>query len=156
LSGFFTGGREMDINTTMSASEKLQTQNAVDMFNKTLAVDGRQPSHELGKDDFLKILIAQMTNQDPTSPLENTEFIAQMAQFSTLEQMTNMSNSFEKLASLMNTTEAQSTLGRTVEIDLGDTTTKGVVEATTRGAHPQVKVNGMYYDMDKVLSVYGE
>ena len=146
----------MDINTTMSASEKLQTQNAVDMFNKTLTVDGRQPSHELGKDDFLKILIAQMTNQDPTSPLENTEFIAQMAQFSTLEQMTNMSNSFEKLASLMNTTEAQSTLGRTVEIDLGDTTTKGVVEATTRGAHPQVKVNGMYYDMDKVLSVYGE
>ncbi len=156
MSGFFTGGREMDINTTMSASEKLQTQNAVDMFNKTLSVDGRQPSHELGKDDFLKILIAQMTNQDPTSPLENTEFIAQMAQFSTLEQMTNMSNSFEKLASLMNTTEAQSTLGRTVEIDLGDTTTKGVVEATTRGAHPQVKVNGMYYDMDKVLSVYGE
>jgi flagellar basal-body rod modification protein FlgD len=156
LSGFFTGGREMDINTTMSASEKLQTQNAVDMFNKTLTVDGRQPSHELGKDDFLKILIAQMTNQDPTSPLENTEFIAQMAQFSTLEQMTNMSNSFEKLASLMNTTEAQSTLGHTVEIDLGDTTTRGIVEATTRGTHPQVKVNGMYYDMDKVLSVYGE
>lgn len=145
----------MDINTSMSASEKLQTQNAVDMFNKTVNVNGRTPSHELGKDDFLKLLIAQMTNQDPTSPLENTEFIAQMAQFSTLEQMTNMGQSFEKLSSLINTTEAQSTLGRTVEIDLGDSTTMGVVEATTRGVHPQVKVNGMYYDMNKVLSVYG-
>ena len=98
--------------------------------------------------------MAQMTNQDPTNPLDNTEFVAQMAQFSTLEQMNNMSNNFEKLASLMNTSEAQNTLGRTVEIDLGDTTTRGVVEATTRGSHPQVKVNGMYYDMDKILSVY--
>ena len=146
----------MNINTTMSASEKLQTQNAVDMFNKSVNENGRQPSHELGKDDFLKILITQMTNQDPTSPLENTEFVAQMAQFSSLEQMTNMAQNFEKLSSLMNTSEAQSTLGKTVEIDLGDTTTKGVVEATTRGNHPQVKVNGMYYDMDKVLSVYNQ
>lgn len=144
----------MEINTAMSASEKMQVQNTVDTFNKSLAVNGRQPSHELGKDDFLKLLMAQMTNQDPTNPLDNTEFVAQMAQFSTLEQMNNMSNNFEKLASLMNTSEAQNTLGRTVEIDLGDTTTRGVVEATTRGSHPQVKVNGMYYDMDKILSVY--
>lgn len=145
----------MDINTTMSASEKVQLDNAVDMFNKTLNANGRQPSHELGKDDFLKILITQMSNQDPTSPMENTEFIAQMAQFSSLEQMTNMSQSFERLTSMINSTEAQSTLGRTVELDLGDTTTTGVVEAMTRGVNPQVKVNGMFYDMSKVRAVYG-
>jgi flagellar basal-body rod modification protein FlgD len=145
----------MDINTTMSASEKVQLDNAVDMFNKTLNANGRQPSHELGKDDFLKILITQMSNQDPTSPMENTEFIAQMAQFSSLEQMTNMSQSFERLTSMINSTEAQSTLGRTVELDLGDTTTTGIVEAMTRGVNPQVKVNGMFYDMNKVRAVYG-
>ena len=145
----------MNIDTTMSAQDKIQLDNTVNMFNKQLNANGRQPSHELGKDDFLKILIAQMSNQDPTSPLENTEFIAQMAQFSSLEQMTNMSKSFERLTTMINSTEAQSTLGRTVEIDVGDTVTHGVVEAMTRGENPQVKVNGVFYDMNKIRAVYG-
>ena len=145
----------MEINTTMSAQEKNMLDLQVDSYNKSLNVTGRTPSHELGKDDFLKILITQMSNQDPTNPLENTEFIAQMAQFSSLEQMTNMAQSFEKLSSLINSSEAQSTLGRTVEIDLGDTSTYGVVEATTRGTNPQVRVNGMFYDMNKIRAIYG-
>ena len=146
----------MEINTTLSAPEKLQVDTTVDMFNKQLNANGRQPSHELGKDDFLKILITQMTNQDPTSPLENTEFIAQMAQFSSLEQMTNMSRSFERLTAMINSTEAQSTLGHTVEVDLGDTVAQGVAEAMTRGMNPQVKVNGTFYDMSKIRAVYGD
>lgn len=139
----------------MSAAEKLQTQNAVDSFNKTLTVNGRKSSNELGKDDFLKILIAQLSNQDPTSPMENTEFIGQMAQFSSLEQMTNMSQSFEKMASFINSSEAQSMLGKTVEIDLGENHVTGSVQAATRGANPQVLVNGMYYNMDQIKAVYG-
>ena len=138
----------------MSASDKSKVDNAVNMFNKSITVNGRQPSQELGKDDFLKILMAQMTNQDPTSPMDNTQFIAQMAQFSSLEQMTNMSTNFEKLASMVNASEAQSLLGRTVEIDLGDTTARGVVEGATRNSNPQIQVNGMFYDMNKVKSVY--
>lgn len=139
----------------MSAAEKFQTQNVVDSFNKTLTANGRKTSNELGKDDFLKILIAQLSNQDPTSPLENTEFIAQMAQFSSLEQMTNMSQNFEKLAGMINSSEAQSLLGKTVELDAGDTSVTGQVQAATRGVQPQVFVNGMYYSMDKVKAVYG-
>ena len=144
-----------DFNPTMSAAEKFQTQTTVDAFNKTLTVNGRKASNELGKDDFLKILIAQLSNQDPTSPMENTEFIGQMAQFSSLEQMTNMSQNFEKMSSFINSSEAQSMLGRTVEIDLGDTSTIGTVEASTRGAEPRVLVNGMYYSMDQIKAVYG-
>lgn len=49
----------------------------------------------LGKDDFMKILITQLQNQDPLSPMEDREFIAQMASFSSLEQMMNMTQMFE-------------------------------------------------------------
>ena len=89
------------INTQMSSADKAKVEQAVDFYNKQNVQNGRKTSHELGKDDFLKLLITQLSNQDPTSPMENTEFISQMAQFSSLEQMTNMSSSFEKMYSLL-------------------------------------------------------
>ncbi|MRH42263.1 flagellar hook assembly protein FlgD [Aquibacillus halophilus] len=52
----------------------------------------------LGKDEFLKILMAQLQNQDPLNPMQDKEFISQMATFSSLEQMMNMSNSIGNLA----------------------------------------------------------
>ncbi|MEK3886972.1 flagellar hook assembly protein FlgD [Bacillus sp. FSL K6-3431] len=54
----------------------------------------------LGKDDFLKILMVQLQNQDPMNPMEDKDFIAQMATFSSLEQMTNMNISIEKMVEL--------------------------------------------------------
>ena len=142
------------LNTTMSASEKAMVDQAVDYYNKQNATTERTVSNELGKDDFLKLLITQLQNQDPTSPMENNEFIAQMAQFSSLEQMTNMSTSFAKMASFISSQEAANTLGKTVELNVGDTTTRGIVEGATRGDNPQILVNGMYYTLDKIAAVY--
>ncbi len=148
------GTKSLSDLAMMSPEEKAKNQMAVDFYNKTLNVNGRKPSQELGKDDFLKLLMAQMTNQDPTSPMENTEFIAQMAQFSSLEQMSNMNQSFQKLQALVNSSEAQSVLGRTVQIEDNGAVSTGVVDAATRGENPQVQVNGVFYNMDRIKAVY--
>lgn len=51
----------------------------------------------LDKNSFLKLLIAQLTNQDPTSPMDSAQFVSQMATFTTLEQTQNMSSAIDKL-----------------------------------------------------------
>lgn len=57
----------------------------------------RTPSPDLGKDEFLKLLMAQIQNQDPANTMDEGEFVSQMATFSSLEQMMNMSKSMELL-----------------------------------------------------------
>ena len=145
----------VNLNTQMSAQEIAKLQMEVDTFNKSLVVDGKTTSQSLGKDDFLKLLIVQMQNQDPTDPMDNTEFIAQMAEFSTLEQMTNMNSNFDKLSSVLTSNSALGTIGKTVQIDLGEPTTQGVVQGITYGNNPQVRVGNMYYDLNKITAVYG-
>ncbi|RUL55802.1 flagellar hook assembly protein FlgD [Lysinibacillus antri] len=63
-------------------------------YKKTTKQTG---TNELGKDAFLQILITQLQNQDPTQPMDDKEFIAQMAQFSSLEQMQNMTTAMKNL-----------------------------------------------------------
>ncbi|MCQ2594713.1 MAG: flagellar hook assembly protein FlgD [Treponemataceae bacterium] len=145
----------MEINTTMSANDQAAVMQAVNTQNaKNAAANGRVASQELGKDDFLKLLITQLSNQDPTSPMENTEFIAQMAQFSSLEQMTNMSTGFAKMANLLNSSEAVSTIGHVVDITSGESTVTGTVSAVTRGENPQIVVNGIPYSMEQINKIY--
>ena len=82
---------------------------------------------QMGKDDFLRLLTVQLQYQDPLNPLENTEFIAQMAQFTSLEQLQNMNQSLEKnleaetqLHSAFGRNLATSLVGKSVEIPTGE------------------------------------
>jgi len=69
-------------------------------------VRNRPTNNDLGKDDFLKLLVAQLTQQDPTNPMNNTEFVAQLATYSGLEQQMNMNKNLEKLIISQNMTAA--------------------------------------------------
>ena len=69
------------------------------------------PKNEMGKEDFLKLLVAQLTHQDPTSPMQDTEFISQLATYSGLEQQMTMNENLEKLIGSTNTNTATSAVG---------------------------------------------
>lgn len=142
----------MDINTVISAEELASLTAKVDAYNRSLA-PGRIPQADLGKDDFLKLLITQLSHQDPTQPLEDREFVAQMAQFSTLEQMTNMTGELSKVLGLLARSQAVALLGKTVEIADGQASITGRVEAISGNQYPQLLVGGRYYDVTQVLSV---
>jgi len=64
----------------------------------TAAADSSSRANSLGSDAFLKLLVTQLQNQDPTSPQSNTEFIAQLATFSSLEQLTSINKAVTSMA----------------------------------------------------------
>jgi flagellar basal-body rod modification protein FlgD len=86
----------------------------------------RDPTRALGKDDFLKLLTVQLQHQDPLSPVENEDFIAQLAQFSSLEQLENINANLQDgidldliLTQVLNNTAAAGLIGKTVVADGG-------------------------------------
>ncbi|MDR1287959.1 MAG: flagellar hook assembly protein FlgD [Treponema sp.] len=143
------------IESVLSPREKAANDKIAADFNKTLN-DGKIPGRNLGKDDFLKILITQLSYQDPTAPMEDKEFIAQMAQFSTLEQMTGMAADFAKLTRMLDVAGASSALGRQVQIVDGEKVVEGAVMAVERGDVPAVMVNGVTYAWEQVARIYEE
>jgi flagellar basal-body rod modification protein FlgD len=138
----------------MNKSDLAVTKMQVDSLNKSLGkettVKGRSI---LGKNDFLKLLMMQLTHQDPTKPMSDTAFISQMAQFSSLEQMTNISQGFKKLNEILSSGQALNLLGKRVEVADGKQTIEGVVKAISGELSPQLLVNGNYYNYADVRKV---
>ena len=95
----------------------------IDSSNISSATGTTTSNKTLGKDDFLKMLLAQLKNQDPLNPVNGTDFAAQLAQFTSLEQMTNMSTQLQNMSSAQNaSTEAQSIslIGKQVTTSAGN------------------------------------
>ena len=145
----------MDLSVMLSSTDLAAVNREVDAFNKALNAGKTVSSAggELGKDEFLKILITQLSHQDPTEPMKDQEFIAQLAQFSSLEQMTNVTNEITKVAALLAKSQAVSLLGKTVEIVAGTQLVEGTVEEVSGGDYPQILVNGLFYDASQVQAV---
>lgn len=113
----------------------------------------------LGKDDFLKLLMAQLRNQDPMKPMEDREFIAQMAQFSALEATQNLSKTLESNFQVQIVAQAGGMVGKYVQADYANGQSvkgevKAVTLATTDGVTtPKLLVDGYEVDLKDVSAI---
>jgi flagellar basal-body rod modification protein FlgD len=108
------------------------------------AGESRVPVNTLGQNEFLKLLVTKMTSQDPMNPQGDAEFIAQMAQFSALEQSKQMTSDIAALT-------ANGMIGREVTITEGKESFEGVVQSIAfDGGSPQVVVGGKQYALSRV------
>src|SRR5215208_7169279 len=117
---------------------------SVDSVTPTPTQLERKAGGTLGKDDFLKLFVAQLQHQDPMNPMQDSDMMGQMASFSTLEQMTNMASANQTIASSLTSTSAIGLIGRTVTwTDADELTHTGVVEkVTTTAGKPTLTVDG--------------
>ncbi len=101
----------------------------------TLATPAPLPrSSQLGKQQFLQLLVAQLKNQDPLKPMDDTQFITQLAQFSTLETLQQIQSTLETSLGAQLLDHAMSLLGRTVTATGAD---GGTITGTVKGVQLQ-------------------
>ncbi len=127
---------DISINTQKSIQQIINTGSASTSTRNT---------GELGKDDFLNLLVTQLRYQDPLNPTNDKEFIGQMAQFSALEQMQNLNTSFAA-------TKAYGLIGKSITANIVDPNTKETKELS--GDVSSVKISsGKYYALVKGTEV---
>ena len=130
------------------------TDGVVNISESSMNTDSA-PSSTLDKDDFLMLLVTQMKYQDPLEPQSNTEYVAQLAQFSELEQMQNLNDTTIN-------TSAYTLVGKQVYIEQstetgGITEIQGIVEyVTLQNGDPYVSVNGELYSYEDIVQVIDE
>jgi len=107
------------------------------------------PSQTLNQADFLKLLVTQMTSQDPLSPTSDTQMAAQMAQFSALQSSQNTETDIEGL-------QANALIGQTVSVTSTGSPQTGVVSSVQMqsGSAPQIIVNGQAYTLSQLAAIF--
>jgi len=125
------------------------------LINST-GVKSSGPNQILGKDDFLKLLITQLQNQDYTKVQDDKEFISQLAQFSSMEQTKQMADNLSSLVQFQQLSQASSLLYTQVELKGGQDggNIKGMVsEVKMVQGLPKILVNGTEYDLDSIVGI---
>jgi flagellar basal-body rod modification protein FlgD len=94
-----------------------------------------------GLQDFMKILLTQLTYQDPLKPMDNQQFMSQIAQFTTLEQSQQLNDKIDRLLAIQSATQSIGLIGKTVDVNGQSGPFSGVVTALSLStADPQLTV----------------
>ena len=138
----------------------------------TQAQQSRVPGMQNDSNVFLTLMLKQLENQDPTEPVDNTQWLSQLAQYSSLEQMSQMNSGLENCAKyisamyndMMINSEISQTLsmiGKDVTIQIPNENdpknptviTGNVTEASFESGSGKIKVNDEYYSIENVISI---
>ena len=145
------------------------------MRNETAYVQNQQERTTGMKNDsnmFLTLMLKQLECQDPTEPTDNTQWLSQLAQYSSLEQMTQMNSGLENCAKYINAmyddmminseiNQTLSMIGKDVTLQIPNeadpknptTITGNVTEASFEDGSGKIKVNGQYYSIENVVAI---
>lgn len=129
--------------------------NTVSTGQPAPAVRKTGAAQELGKDAFLKLLVTQLRNQDPLNPKDNSAFVAQMAQFTALEQMQNLNLLLGRLLDLQAGAQAPALLDRwvTVRGEAGQQTSGRVQAVEYSDGKPWLVVDGRRFELEAVQKI---
>ncbi|AQT59440.1 flagellar biosynthesis protein FlgD [Cellvibrio mixtus] len=118
-----------------------------DNLSITKKQEANKTTNELGQAAFLELMITQMNNQNPLSPQDNTEFVAQLAQFSSVEGLERLNKSFNSFMS-NNALQASSLVGRSVSVESDKSTlvSGGIVAGSTELTYPAKDMTMRIYD----------
>jgi flagellar basal-body rod modification protein FlgD len=127
----------------------ISTLGATSGLAPSAASQSANPSQTLNQADFLKLLVTQMTSQDPLSPTSDTQMAAQMAQFSALQSSQNTETDLEGL-------QANALIGQTVSVASTGSPQTGVVSSVQMqtGSPPQIMVNGQAYTLSQLSAIF--
>jgi len=138
------------------STDAVSSTSASDIFNSVRYQNAtREVSKTLDQDDFLKLLTTQLENQDPMDPMDDTDFIAQMANFTSLEQTKAMSSTMEKLLATQQSLGLTSYLGKQVTLAPDESTTvTGIVEEVrSHDDSLYLVINGEEYEATNITRV---
>lgn len=138
----------------MSISDVVSTSNNVMNGSKAKI----KSTNKMGKNEFLELMVTQLKNQDPLDPMDNKEFISQTAQFTSLEQMSNMNTNMEEFLNMQKLTQVSGLVGKEVKAlneDSGETITGEVEKVKMADSGPKLIINGNEYNMGSVNEILG-
>lgn len=118
----------------------------------------REDGNNLDRNAFFELLTTQLQYQDPLDPMDNTQFISQMAQFSSLEQMENMNANMTQFLRIQGLSEGASLIGKTVETidpNTGETIKGEVVKVTFEDGNMYAYFDeNTKVDVDGITAIY--
>ena len=136
--------------TVTSSTSKLapEIQKALEGFKV------RENKSMLTQEDFLKLLTVQLQNQDPLKPMEDAQFMGQMAQFASLEQTKELTTTVGKLSTSLGFSSAQQFLGKNVTVMVEGVDVSGTVSGVVmEDGLPKILMNDKTYPTDQIISV---
>lgn len=122
------------------------------------AASSATASGAMGREDFLKLLMTQLRNQNPLDPMKDTDFGAQLAQFSTLDGIQQLNTNFTQLLQLQGLTQGANLVGKTILFDKQGSSTpaRGAVDSVRfDGGKVQLMVGGTAVELTQVRGIVG-